>query len=383
MHTDNVGRQATPLDGESTAGRFSRSKNAQGIFITRRHWEKDNRIRPAKSFNKIGSADLVEVGPASDEKREKKSNSPLVYGPYQKRNNRRNKKKNKNHRLMMSVKPYMTSIYSMSEKPRRPEKRFETPRGKITSFSRKSRARLMRKIFSLITLPEIFSSFTYDDTVIEELLNRPENKDRPSGDVLNEKIHADIHKMSAFLRKKYPEVWFYWRVDWVPRKYGKLQGLIVPHWHGLWGGPIPFEILKTIVLKKWLEYTGTQNPDAHAVTYREKSFIKLDGKRNILFYVSKYTAKESGRIGFKTGRHWGAVGPIPIAKGVTIEVDSWEAPHLVRLLKRWLKSRTNKGGKTNYLKKTLFKGLNAYIYIEDFNLGVLLEFAAELGEIPF
>jgi len=153
--------------------------------------------------------------------------------------------------------------------------------------------------------------------------------------------------------------------------------------HGLWGGPVPFEALKQIVLKKWLDYTGTKNPDAFAVTYKSKSFIKLDNNKQIFFYVSKYTAKASESMGFETGRHWGSVGPVPLAKGIAIEVDSCEAKHFMRVLRRWIKARTQKRGAANYIKKTLYRGTNAYIYIEDIDMGISLEFAAEWGEIPF
>jgi len=146
---------------------------------------------------------------------------------------------------------------------------------------------------------------------------------------------------------------------------------------------VPFEALKQIVLKKWLDYTGTKNPDAYAVTHRAKSFIKLDSKKKIFFYLSKYAAKESEIMGFETGRHWGSVGPVPKAKGIAIEVDSCEAKHFMRLLRRWIKARTQKRGAANYIKKTLYRGSNAYIYIEDIDMGILLEFAAEWGEIPF
>jgi len=281
----NDAAQKLTLVSESEAKRNTKEPGktrATGIFLTKRHWEKDNRVREAKSFKRLGRVDLVEVGPKPLTRAEKARYGPLVYRPYLKQ--RRERFKNREVKpVMLCVRPYMTSIFPVCEGPRRSEKKLETKRGRIKGFTRKSRARQIRKIMGLEVLPDIFSSLTYDDSVIEKLCDLPENRDKSSAEIMDEKIHADIHRMSSYIRKKFPGVWFCWRVEWEARKWGRFKGLIVPHWHGLWGGPVPFEILRQIVAEKWLDYTGTKNPDAFAVTHKAKSFIKLNGKRNIFY----------------------------------------------------------------------------------------------------
>lgn len=86
----------------------------------------------------------------------------------------------------------------------------------------------------LEVLPDIFSSLTCDNTVIENRCDLSENRTKLSAEFMDEKIHTDIHRMSSYIRKKFPYVWFCRRVEWETRKWGRFKGVIVTHWHGLW-----------------------------------------------------------------------------------------------------------------------------------------------------
>jgi len=327
-------------------------------YIPRQNWEKNGRERQAKSFKRFQGMELVGV-------------APLVNGPYLKPLARRSRK-TKCEKVLINVKPFMASVYPNVKWPSRPVKNGETKRGKIKAFSRKSRNRLIRHILSLERLPDSFSSLTYDDSVLKRL----------GIDEMRERVHEDIHRMKAFVRKRFPDVWFLWRIEWKPRKMGECAGMVAPHWHGMWCiGNRDFEAFRCVILAEWLGLTGTENVDAFKVTLKEKSFQKLDGKRSVVGYVSKYVAKESDEMGFDTGRHWGSVGPVPKAKGIVIELDGRESAHLIRLLKRWLKSKRR--GLGRYVERTLYQGKTGHVYLDEFDVARLLDLACCMAEVPF
>jgi hypothetical protein len=331
-----------------------------GNHISRSNWEKNGRKRKAIGLKRLGGVDLVEVGCG-----------PLVNGPYLKPLARRSRK-TKCESVIVNVKPFMGSVHPNVKYPSRPAHHGERRRGKITSFTRKSRTRFIRHILSLERLPDSFSSLTYDDSVLKRL----------SINEMQRRVHEDIHRMKAFVRKRFPETWFIWRIEWKPRKMGKCAGMIAPHWHGLWWvGNREFESFRYVILKEWLRLTKSDNPDAAKVTFKQESFQRLEGKRRVVGYVSKYMAKESDEMGFETGRHWGSVGPVPKARGIVIELDPRETGHLVRLLKRWLKSKRR--GLVHYVRRTLYQGSTGHFYLNELDFLRLLGLASHMGEVPF
>jgi hypothetical protein len=249
---------------------------------------------------------------------------------------------------------------------------FDRFRGKIQGFSRKSRNRLIRDFLSLEEMPDSFSTFTYDDSILKPL----------SMESMVEKVHGDIHRLRAFLGKRFPGLWSKWRIEWKPRKMGECAGMYAPHIHGLWRiGKRNFEVVRNVILMEWLRITGTENFDAWSVTFKKESFMKLEGKRRVIGYVSKYVAKESENLGFNTGRHWGEIGAPPVSKGIVVELDNWESLHLVRLLKKWLKSKGKRTGR--YVARTVFKGVTGHFYLDEGYVGRLIALSGEWGEIPF
>jgi hypothetical protein len=329
-------------------------------YITRNHWEKNGREREAVGFKHLSGAHLVAVNPR-----------PLVNGPYLRRLGTRGRK-TKCEKVLVHVKRFMCSVFPNVTGPKRPQKRVESKRGRIQGFSRKSRSRLIRYMLSLQELPEGFSTLTYDDSVLKAL----------SMDAMKERAHADVHRLRGFVRKRFPDAWSIWRIEWKPRKMGECAGMYAPHIHGLWRiGETNFEQFRAVILMEWLKITGTENPDAWKVTLKRESFVKLEGRRRVIGYVSKYVAKESENLGFDTGRHWGQIGAPPVSKGIVVELDSWESPHLVRLLKKWLKSKGKRTGR--YVARTLFKGNTGHFYLDEDYVGQLIALSGEWGEIPF
>jgi hypothetical protein len=377
----NCGAHMLKQESECGVGWYTSEadkRSSIGCFITRRHWEKRGRDEEAKSFKRLGRLNLVEVEPKND--------GPLVNGPYLKRDCRKaflrreseirrmGIMKNPSRKLLVEVNRFITRITPLGvPKVPRVKAGVESKRGEIRSFGRRPRCRLMRRILKMNEYPVAFATVTYDDTVIFPL----------EQEEVAEKVHKDIHRLGAWMKKSFRRIGVVWRIGWEPRKSGFCAGWIVPHVHFLIYGvktESEFYALRAGFLSAWLRYTGTKNPEAFKVTFGTKSFLRLDGKKAVMYYISHYTAKESKDMGFKTGRHWGQFGSLPEATGIAIEVDVLEAKHLVRFLDRWF---MRKYPGRDYIKKTIWNGESVWVYLNDMEMSGLLELASELGEIPF
>jgi hypothetical protein len=196
-------------------------------YITRNNWEKNGREREAVGFKRLSGADLVAVKPR-----------PLVNRPYLKPLFSR-RRRTKCEKVLVHVKRFMCSVFPNVKGLQRPQKRAESKRGKIQGFSGKSRNRLIRNFLSLEEMPDAFSTLTYDDSILKPL----------GMDGMVEKVHGDIHRLRAFVRKRFPDVWSKWRVEWKPRKMGECAGMYAPHIHGLWRiGKRNFEVVRSVLL---------------------------------------------------------------------------------------------------------------------------------------
>lgn len=351
------------------------------VYRSVKGWEYHNRPGEVLGFLQKDKISLVSIKPGSFQECEKWGH--LVNMPYLKENTGPRVSIGSTRVL---IKPFMSVLYPHRTDLKRSQKTIEVPRGKITEFSRKSSNRLLRKVLGMERLPGIFSTLTYSDDILDE--NKVISSETGAIDqtVMMDVVHRDIHRMGSYIRYKYTDVALIWRIEAVKRKSGKYKGVYVPHWHGLWIVPEKYNITKTDIMignlkNKWCEYTGTKNPDAFAVTHSKESFIKLDGNKKVIYYISKYSAKiGKEKTGFQTGRHWGSYGNIPTAKGIIIELDNWESKESIRLLKKWFK-KYGKG--KNYIKKTIYKGYNAYIYLNEIDIVTLINLGIDMGEIPF
>jgi hypothetical protein len=348
------------------------------IYISRRSWEKSGRKQRAKSFKRLGPLELVEVEPKDD--------GPLVNGPYLKQDGYKARtergisladhrsRKNPERSCVLEVKRFRSSIAPLNvPKPVRSAKKVELKRGKIRSFSKKSANRLKRRALAMGEMPTVFGTLTYDDTVIMDL----------SQEEMVRKVKKDINRMTTYLRKSFPGISALWRIGWEPRKSGACKGWIVPHVHWLFygiGRETQFYTTRAKFLGTWLRYTETENLEAVKVTYGEKSFLKLDGRKRVMHYLSRYLAKEAKDMGFETGRHWGQFGNLPEAEGIVVVMDKEEVKHLVRFLDRWFHS---KFGKREFFKRSVWGGKRAWVYLDENLMILLLDLASEMGEIPF
>lgn len=210
----------------------------------------------------------------------------------------------------------------------------DSPRGKIRSFSRKARARMIQRLASLLAYPDWWQDFTFPDDVL-------------SGKTIEERAEYSSSVLKAFKREVetfLPGIWGYWRRDWIDRKSGVLRGQECPHFHALmsWSG-VTEQNYRTISLKLariWVSVLGTSQPEkALAVACNHESYRWLSSAKMAQIYVSKYVAKiEEHEDQYSRGRFWGKIGNPPIAEPVCLRLLPSEAALLRRLFRRKVKS---------------------------------------------
>jgi len=335
------------------------------MLISRVSWESEGRWGKPLGFLTKGNLQLVDV---IGEK------PALVNRPYHKKLPFKvGDKRNPRSELIVNIKPFITEIYPIMPKPIY-SSQSDSVRGKIMDFTRKSRLRMMRRVLSMSKMPSYFCTLTYDDTVIKDY----------SQDEMVKKIKKDINKLGVFAVGRFKGIGAIWRIEWVARKSGICAGWVVPHLHLLIynvDGEREGLTVGLEIRKMWIKYTGTVNPAAVAVTNREKSWIKLDGRKHAIYYMSKYTAKEGDNMGFSTGRHWGQFGNVPKAEGVALRCKKKESDHLIRFLKKWFEAKGYNG--ESIIKNQVHKGRKTTIYMSEMEMIDFLELSAELGDTPF
>ena len=247
---------------------------------------------------------------------------------------------------------------------------------KIRGFSRNSRRRLMKLCASTLVSPDAFSTLTFDDTVLELV-----NESTLNPEAQNAKMKDYGHNLSAALQFRFKGIGLIWRVENQPRKRGEFKGQMVPHMHQIiWLGGHDADQVREFIMRKWLEYTGTENPDAYAVTERAKSFQMLDGRREAVSYVSKYIAKIDDDYGFSCGRVWGKIGNVPVGEEKEFHLTEDETKQLRRIVKRW---KSNEERFSRYINKTMFENVSCSLFVSGAAMISVIKYLMQAPEIPF
>jgi len=173
----------------------------------------------------------------------------------------------------------------------------------IGPFSKASRLRLlsfMNKVDWTVVKAPCFVTLTYPDTVIHRDYSR-RSLDR----------FLFLRYLEKHLAVKTPSIW---RVEWKPRKTGKLVGKLMPHWHLLL--PLVTALNENKVREMWRKSIG------HDDTYLDVDVRAVTGELGAVKYLAKYVSKGLAlgilayrNSGFRFGRHWGITrkGMIPMA----------------------------------------------------------------------
>lgn len=117
----------------------------------------------------------------------------------------------------------------------RSQKQIEARRGKITSFSRKARQRLLWLCAclnqALIQHMPKFATLTYPDAVVLERTETGDIREIKVEDIDKDTYKRHIKNFRASLMRKYPDCFVIARIEQMDRKSGSARGELVNHWH--------------------------------------------------------------------------------------------------------------------------------------------------------
>lgn len=197
-------------------------------------------------------------------------------------------------------------------------------RGVVKNFSAGSRGRLIKKMLAWHEVPDTMVTLTYPD----------EAEVSPK---------RDLDVLKKRMARAYPSVQGLWRIEWIARKSGDLQGVVMPHFHLIlktFDDPVQYEEFKAWIARAWHEVArksswSQRNTELHA--RRGYDVQRLRSARGAMSYASKYLAKVDTRAALETGRHWGVVGKLNCSPLLALEMQVPLRNDLARkLLKRAL-----------------------------------------------
>ncbi len=218
-------------------------------------------------------------------------------------------------------------------------------RGKITSFSKSSRKRLLQSLYSVTVPPSLFITLTYP-------------KEYPQ-DSREWKRHLDI--FSKRLARKFPNAYFDWKLE--PQERG------APHFHllgSLGTGKKIFNYYYLTVFRLWVSLVWYQivasGDRKHLRAGTRVDVVDSTNKGKLKSYIAKYVGKtftyEEAREkcpGWgEPGRIWGTIGRQnkPVDK-LSFSLSSSEFLTIRRVLVRWLKASARNMSGLGYLRSAM------------------------------
>lgn len=178
------------------------------------------------------------------------------------------------------------------------------PRGKIKGFSKKSRVRFIKLWAKIEQMIDWWFDITFHDQILKDLQTVDDRAKFAS------KV---IRQFMQWLHRNYPYTWFVWKREWMPRLSGIMKGELNPHFHVYAGGEKLSQDDIFDIMRKWVELTGVQGEykiQALMVALNHRSYRKIESVYDAQMYATKYGTK----VAEASGRAWGKVGPVPIAK---------------------------------------------------------------------
>jgi hypothetical protein len=252
--------------------------------------------------------------------------------------------------ILAHIYPNMTKFQPGTPKPMRElERKGGGVRRKITRLSRKSRNHMIEKLCRLEELPDYFLTLTLADSFIDRQYG-----EYPGPEELSRRIHRDFNKWTQRPAFQACVRWYMWRLEFEPRKSGEYIGKMFPHMHMMVAlkqmGSEQVELAQVWrIMTEWnLQVKGCD--DHLRVTLHRKSYQKLDGRKLVYTYFSKYSAKTSEPIEMidnetgevfhvPIGRQWGFSKNAPISEGYLVCLPRRTAAGLRRVLRKSVKKR--------------------------------------------
>lgn len=211
-------------------------------------------------------------------------------------------------------------------------------RGKITTFSEKSRREYMKRVLRIpeSQKPVLWQDFTVADDVME-------------GKTITERsvFAAETwHRFRKRVKRELPDVYIIARKEWQIRKSGRLIGQAIPHFHTFVGSAsLPWDEICTKLAVMWVESTQTrERNNALKVALHPKSYRELTDGRKAMAYAMSYCKKEDkilGHIEESCGRAWMTIGKVPEADPEVVTVRDREETIVRRTLAKliWKKRK--------------------------------------------
>jgi len=205
--------------------------------------------------------------------------------------------------------------------PSETDKKSGGKRGVVSSFSRQSRNRLMRKISEVKRdcLP-LFVTLTY-----------PRDYQRYD-------FKRDLKVFLQRIRRAFPGVCGVWKLE--PQKRG------APHFHLLLWGVELDEVYQGVSFSEWVAstwYAVVGSGDCYHYLFHmgllgnEPCVSKVDSFRGVMFYVSKYMSKIISLSCVGWGRWWGVVNDdlLPRGQKITIPLERQSILDIIRYMRRF------------------------------------------------
>lgn len=200
---------------------------------------------------------------------------------------------------------------------------------KLHGFSNSSRHAMIEFLAKVVDVPDLFVTLTYSDDVAEQWY-------------LN--MRRDFEAFRKRLERAYPDVRAMWRIEFVPRKSGRLYGRLIPHFHMLvWLPDATTDERKAMILagdgqlwrNAWHEITHSHDPNHLAAFGCKVEPIK--SRKHGYAYCSKYLAKENEE-NVPAGRRWGRIGQFEHPTEYDTTLTTREYIHFKRLLNAYVKA---------------------------------------------
>lgn len=200
---------------------------------------------------------------------------------------------------------------------------------KMHGFSNGSRHAMIEFLAKIVDVPDFFVTLTYSDDVAEQWY-------------LN--MRSDFEAFRKRLERAYPNVRAMWRIEFVPRKSGRLIHRLIPHFHLLvWLPEGTTDEQKELILrnngalwrKAWHTITHSHDPN-HLANFGCK-VEPIKSRKHAYAYCSKYLAKENEE-NVPAGRRWGRIGKFEQPIELETELTAREYVHFKRLLNAYIKA---------------------------------------------
>lgn len=215
-------------------------------------------------------------------------------------------------------------------------------RGKVGSFGRASKLRLMRTLGKIkhAVLPH-FLTLTYPDEF----------------PITWEVWKAHRVAWEKRLYRQFPGACMVWKLELKRRLSGRNAGSIAPHYHAfLWGVPMHPEV-QAWISRTWYEVVGSGD-ERHLEAGTRYEVIRT--WRGVMSYASKYLGKESCDDSggeWHVGRWWGVTGRarIPWAARIVMAIGLGDAHACIRLLRRYARFK-GRAARRAYQSLTVMTG---------------------------